>query len=110
MVEVVTEGGRVIKEKAKTLADALHLAWRRLFPEWDGKTKIDPSDPLRGTLHGECRLTVISIREDGRKDSISIELKDPLMRRETADSHVWDPDPSNYPQALREALEREEVE
>lgn len=109
VVELVTEGGKAIKDKAKTLADALQLAWRRLFPEWDGYIEIDPTDPLRGTLQGVYHLTVKSIREDGRKDSISIVLNDPLMRRETADSHDWEPDPLNYPPGIREIISEENV-
>lgn len=110
VVEVVTAGGNVIKNKTKTLAEALQLAWRRLFPEWDGKVAIDPLDPRRGTLHGVYRLTVKIIREDGRKDSISITLNDPLMRRATVGSHDWEPDAENYPPRIRETISEEKVE
>lgn len=104
LVELVTETGETIVEKAGRLAEALKLLWRKVFPNWEGKVKVDPLDPLRGRFRGTYHLEIVIRSEDGREDKIRMILTDPTMCRESADD-PFEIDPSNYPAEVRAELE-----
>ena len=97
IVEITTETGHVIKESAGTLAGALQHAWRKVFPLWDGDVEVDPSNPLKGISHGKFIITKGYIENGETKGEIQLILTNPVVERESEDSHDWELSSSNFP-------------
>lgn len=103
VVEFATKTGEVVREKAKTLAEAIEQAWRAFFPKWD-KTKtvkITSADGLHGELQGVFQLKVVlPPKNDAGGLTVEITLHNPLMCRKTVDDD-FSLDPVNFPENLR---------
>lgn len=106
VVELATETGTVVKENARTLAEAIEQAWRKFFPKWDkSKTiKITSADGLRGEFQGVFQLKVVLPRKDGVGGcAVEVTLRNPAMCRKTA-ADEFSLDPVNYPPSIRKEL------
>ena len=105
VVELVTRTGEKITEKASTLAEALRLLWRKVFPKWDGDVKVNPDNRLKGTLRGTALLSAVIKREGGGETKITATLTNPPMIRRSIDS-PWEVAPSAFPPGLLDHIEQ----
>ena len=99
VVKFATDTGEWVTEKAKTVSDAISLFWDTVFPKVEDGVRVDPANPLRGTLQGT--LMIIKTFKDGnRTDEIVLKLHYPRMYRECEQS-PWKIDPEELPEWLR---------
>jgi len=99
VVEFARETGEWVSAKASTLARAMKLAWRKLFPEMIEGVAIDAENPLMGVHKGTYKSV---IKQGGHE--ITYKLLDPIMERESVDSTDWSPSLANIPKHMREAF------
>lgn len=95
VVEIATGTGEIIREKSKTLAEALNQGWKRVFGNVEegtikgsdepGKITILDSKRLRGRYNGHLTLSASS--PDGAA-KVSVELTNPIVVRKSV-SDMW---------------------
>jgi hypothetical protein len=103
IVNITSEVGKVVSEKASTLAAALKTAWEKVFPNFD------PNDPsMRITspdgLKGECTIKMrIKITEPG-KIEMTIDLNPPFAVYRKTVKDPWEVSPECYPPDFRRSV------
>lgn len=101
VLRVTETTGEYIEERAQSFAEALNRLWRRLFPDIDRRVRVDPDDPLRGILQGIYVHSVVIEKPDGSKDTVTLRLIDPCMRRAALESE-WQLDPAHIPDLVKQ--------
>lgn len=103
IVIITSEVGKVVSEKASTLATALKTAWEKIFPNFD------PNDPsMRITsldgLKGECTIKMrIKVTEPG-KIEVTIDLNPPFPVYRKTVNDPWEVSPECYPPDFRRSV------
>jgi len=101
-IEVTEEVGKAIKENARVLYEVIRTKWRTVFPEWDGKVKIDPQNPLIGEFDGRF-VIVIAIKE--KRMELRFSLNNPIVERER-EGAPWVLSKKNFPEGVPVPPER----
>ncbi len=95
-IEVTEEVGKAIKQNARVLYEVIRTKWRTVFPEWEGKVKIDPQNSLIGTYEGSIIYHVV---DKGTKMSITYVLDNPIAEREREGAD-WILSDKNFPRGV----------
>lgn len=100
IVKITSEVGKVVSEKASTLAAALKTAWEKVFPNFDpndSSMRITSPDGLKG----ECTIKMrIKVTELGRIE-VTMDLTPPFPVYRKTVNDPWEVSPECYPPDFR---------